>query len=151
MGALVVKDAHGRVLHRALPETTGDGLSLVVPARVLADAAYPVTIDPTVSPEHPVSDPVSSDAANSQSSPAVAFDGTNFLVVWQDFRSRTDSRHLRGTGEPGRCGPRRLGHPHLPAAANDQSAPAVAFDGTNFLVVWQDLAPEPATTSTGRG
>ena len=32
MGALVVKDAHGRVLHRALPQATGDRLSLVVPA-----------------------------------------------------------------------------------------------------------------------
>ena len=56
---------------------------------MLADAAYPVTIDPTVGPEHPVSDPVSTAAANDQAAPAVAFDGTNYLVVWTDSRSGT--------------------------------------------------------------
>ena len=35
MGALVVKDATGRALYRALPQATEGGLRLVVPARVL--------------------------------------------------------------------------------------------------------------------
>ena len=37
-------------------------VSLTVPASVLRRAAYPLTIDPTISPEHPVSDPVLSRA-----------------------------------------------------------------------------------------
>ena len=67
----------------------------------------------------------------------MAFDGTNFLVVWADGRSGPSydiygarvSRAgavLDGAGIP------------ISTAANDQFAPAVAFDGTNFLVVWTD-------------
>ena len=38
-----------------------------------------------------------STAANVSSRPAVAFDGTNFLVVWQDLRSGT-STDIYGAG-----------------------------------------------------
>src|SRR5438034_5208383 len=43
VGALVVRDADGRELHRALPSLAGSRLSLTVPGRVLRSAAYPLT------------------------------------------------------------------------------------------------------------
>ena len=76
-----------------------------------------------------------STAANDQSAPAVAFDGTNYLVVWQD--RRTDRlRHLRGAGEPGRCGPRPLGHRHLRPPPTTSPHRRWLSTGTNYLVVW---------------
>ena len=70
---------------------------------------------------------------------------------WCGGRSlRNRLRHLRGAGEPGRCGPRRTGIA-ISTAANDQCAPAVAFDGTNYLVVWEDGRSGTSSTSTGRG
>ncbi|MFY0575125.1 hypothetical protein ACN28S_12805 [Cystobacter fuscus] len=78
-----------------------------------------------------------STAINSQHYPAVAHDGTNFLVVWQDYRSGTSydiyGARVSGTGTV-------LDTSGIPisTAINDQFAPSVANNGTNFLVVWQD-------------
>jgi hypothetical protein len=79
-----------------------------------------------------------SQAANGQQSPALAFDGTNFLVAWQDYRDGSGFTDIYGT----RVSPQGaildstsfvISH-----AANDQRDPALAFDGANFLVVWDD-------------
>jgi large repetitive protein len=70
-----------------------------------------------------------------QRTSAVAFDGTNYLVVWTDgtesgdiycARVAPDGTVLDTAGIP------------VSTAAGDQRAPAIAFDGVNFLIVWQD-------------
>jgi len=77
-----------------------------------------------------------STAANDQAAPAVAFDGTDFLVVWQDGRgSSYDIYGARVTAEGAVLDSSGIA---VSTTANDQAAPAVAFDGTGFLVVWQD-------------
>jgi hypothetical protein len=147
MGEMVVKDATGAELYRALPTIDGHRLTLTVPASVLARAVYPLTLDPTVGPEQPTSYPIPSSAANAQSAPAVAWDGTNFLVVWADNRSSPiydtccssptyDIYGARVNSAGSVLDP--VGIP-ISTATDSQHFPAVAWNGTNFLVVWQDF------------
>ncbi len=71
---------------------------------------------------------------------AVGFDGTNYLVVWQRSVSYYNSR-IYGVrvSQQGKV----LDNPPLAidTTAIQQSYPRLAFDGTNYLVVWQTYRP----------
>ncbi|KPK76619.1 MAG: hypothetical protein AMJ89_03835 [candidate division Zixibacteria bacterium SM23_73] len=72
-------------------------------------------------------------------SPAVAWDGTNYLVVWygaQDGDSTASIYGVRVTpeGEILDSRPIFISGDTLHSNLN----PAIAFDGTNYLVVWED-------------
>jgi len=77
-----------------------------------------------------------SDDMWSHLNPAVAWDGTNYLVVWDDYRSASNydiygqivnsAGGLVGSNFP------------ICTAANDQRRPDIVWDGTNYLVVWYD-------------
>jgi len=90
-------------------------------------------------PDGAVLDPagiVISNAANGQTSPAVASDGADYLVAWADQRGDTSDIYVsRVTSEGLVLDP--AGIP-VALAAGFQGEPAVTFDGTNYLVVWTD-------------
>ena len=71
--------------------------------------------------------------------PSVAFDGTNFFVVWEQLASSgstVGSIHGVLVTPSGSL----VDVPFaISAAPNGQSSPSVAFDGTNYLVVWLDM------------
>jgi hypothetical protein len=81
--------------------------------------------------------PVYNRAPGAQDIPAIAFDGENLLVVWQDTRSAywSDIHGARVTPDGTLLDPTGF---LVASADREQEWPAVAFGGTQFLVAWQD-------------
>ncbi len=129
-------DAEG---HRtAVPARYEEGsIVLSVPEQVVEDSAYPAVLDPIVSPEFGMDNPVYGPADGEQYNPAVAHGGTNFLVVWHD--TRNGSYNIYGARVSGTGTVLDISGIPISTAANSQRYPAVAHDGTNFLVVWEDF------------
>ncbi len=70
-----------------------------------------------------------------RSNPAVAFDGTNFLVVWQEGALTFDIKAVR-VDQSGTV----LDRPAIDvsSAPGTQFYPAVAWSGSSYLVTWSD-------------
>ena len=140
LGQVVVRDATGTELHRSLPRITGDTVTLHVPDAVLRAATYPLTVDPVIGPERPVSGP--GRRPGYQSGAAAASAGSTSLVVWTDgiFDQSPDVYAARVDAAGHVLDPGAI---PIAVAAGAQRSPAVTFDGTAFLVVWQDLRSGP--------
>lgn len=74
---------------------------------------------------------------NSQSEVALAFDGTNYLAVWADDRTglNSDIYASRISRAGTLLDPQGIA---IRVGVADQVSPEVFFDGTNFLVVWEE-------------
>jgi hypothetical protein len=120
----------------------GEAVVITVPKDVLDGSVFPAVLDPTITPEFGIDTPVVS--PNHQVSPDVAFDGTNYLVVWQDFAPDHPSTSSRIYGA--RVGPSGnvfdgRGFP-ISQEPEGRAAfrPRVAFRGYDYLVVWTSWA-----------
>ena len=123
-----------------LPRVAFDGTNYLVVWQEFRDTTGSGIYGARVSPSGLVIDstaiPIST-APNVQELPCLAFDGTNYLVVWQDFRSNSsmDIYGTRVSPSGNVLDPEGIA---ISVADFDQNSPAVAFDGTNFIVVWED-------------
>lgn len=123
----------------ALPlEYHAGAVTIRVPERTLAATHWPAVLDPVLSAEFSTDAPVaSSSAPGDQQSQAVAAGGGVFLVAWGDKRfGAEDILAARVSASGQLLDPAGIVICNLPRT---QDYPEVAFDGTNFLVLWSDL------------
>ncbi len=96
-----------------------------------------------VSPSGVVLDPEGiaiSTEENIQGDPVIAFDGTNYLIVWDDYRNYSTSLwDIYGARVSPSGTVLDTAGIAVSAVFEDQGCPAIAFDGTNYLVVWKDM------------
>ncbi|EYF00110.1 hypothetical protein [Chondromyces apiculatus] len=135
----------GRGETASLPVRYGNGeLTITVPEELVEGSAYPAVLDPIVSPELGVDSPIYRLASGDQMAPDIAFDGTNYLVVWNApdcLASNTTPYEIRGV----RVSPAgtlldptvgRLLHTATAYGSTPVENVDLAFGGTNYLVVW---------------
>ncbi|MCX6841532.1 MAG: hypothetical protein NTX53_04515 [candidate division WOR-3 bacterium] len=127
-------------LWQSYPSVTSDGSNYLVTWMHCPDNSPEEDIyGARVTPAGVCLDPLGlaiSTAPDLQQVPAAAFDGTDFLVVWADFRNEVDVYGARVT--PGGSVLDPSGIP-ISTGQDWQNYAAVAYGGGSFLVVWQDL------------
>lgn len=73
-----------------------------------------------------------------QCPPEIAFDGTNFFVVWQDARHGWDNVDIYGARVTQDGVLLDTNGIPLCTASSCQYAPQIKFDGQNYCVIWED-------------
>lgn len=112
-----------------------------VPADVLDNSRYPAVLDPIITTENGIDEAVYVPVDGYQALPAIAFDGNQYLVVWEDYHhykgapNDTDIYGTRVTTSGQVLDPLGI---RVSTAPNNQMAPTVAFGGDVFLVAWSD-------------
>jgi MYXO-CTERM domain-containing protein len=130
-------DAHGARFDVAA-EQLGDRVRYRVSEAVLVRSRFPAVLDPLLTPETGFDTPALDIASSTQNQPAVAFDGSRYLVAWTDGR---------GTGLWGEVWATLvdttgalLTPEGIPVATHldRDDDPEVAYGNGRFLVVWED-------------
>jgi hypothetical protein len=137
---IAISTATGR---QQFPSIAFDGTNFLVVwadergGSVSTDDIYGTLVEPDGSVLSP-SGNVIADDDYWQDNPSVAFDGTNYLVVWDDYGSGTFEEDIYGVRVNQSGIPIDGSSIAISTADNGQYRPVVAFDGTNYLVVWYD-------------
>ena len=125
----------GKGQRTAVPAEFVDGqIQLRVPEAVLAASAYPAVLDPMVTQEMIIDGRLVTADTSVRTNASLAFDGTQYLVVWRNVRGNLSSIYGTRVSTSGTVldttGIVVSNGPGLTAV------PFVASNGTDFYVVW---------------
>lgn len=154
IGNAVLVDASGKQWPVAT-EIIDGGARWHLDQATLATATFPVALDPNVSPELVLDDPILTSGSTAQPFYwSIASNGQDFLVVWLDSRSRAYAydwgydaympqldvygARIDASGvllDPGGF--------QLSTGTGQHNTPSVASIGTDYLVVWEDWRESP--------
>ena len=124
-----------------IPATYDSGsghIQLIVPESVVAATTFPALLDPTVSAEVAADAPVVGPAGQNQTQVAIAFGGGEYLAVWSDNRDSADADIWATRLSAAGAIIDSLGI-KVNAAVGPQSNPTVAYNGSTFVVAWEDF------------
>jgi hypothetical protein len=114
----------------------GGQLELRVGRWLVEHSEYPAVLDPTIGPEKAATGALTTASGTDDRFPDVAYDGVTNMVVWSDGRSGTYqiyAARLQTTGGVPDNRGIRIGN-----GSGIQTEPSIAYNGTDYLVVWQD-------------
>ncbi len=111
---------------------TGTAIALAVPHELLRQATFPVVLDPVVSPEIGLDDPLEVPHSGS-TAPRAIFDGREWWVFFYDTGRPSGSLRLTRVSEDGELLDR-----HGTELVRDAGVTGVAMSATQILVVWSD-------------
>jgi hypothetical protein len=137
IGHVTLVDSRGQTWI-ADSQVTDNRLRIHVPAAVLSDAQYPLAIDPIVTAEFGLDLPAYLGPVH-QRNPAVAFNGVNYLVVWDGGVNAQSIYGARLSPAGDVLDPNGIPISTSPAATKQNAA--VASVGNDFLVTWTDYRP----------
>jgi hypothetical protein len=141
----------------AVPANFVDGrIVLRVPADTVDRSLYPAVLDPMISPEFGIDDPVQGPPAYYTWNPAIARAGNTYLVLWSDSRDgRNDVFGARVDATTGEIlDP--TGFAVIEIANDDPTRPRITADpvlvsdGSGFLVFWVEQRDGKSSQIYGR-
>ncbi len=121
-------------------------IRLMVPESVVAETVFPATLDPTITAEVAADAPVIGATGANQQHAAIAFGSNEYLVVWDDTRDSASSDIWATRLSTSGTILDALGL-KIAAATGVQSNPTVAFNGTKFIVAWEDFKTAGSTSA----
>jgi hypothetical protein len=122
-----------------------NNLRVTVPASILAEARFPLAVDPLMTPEFALDAPMDGPSPCTRAAPVVAANESGYFVVWSHGRSEITDPAVYGA----RVDPTgALLDPYgilISTQAGEQTVCAVAGNSNMFLVAW--AAPHGSSTT----
>lgn len=128
-------------------EAEGGRLRVSVPETILAQANYPLAVDPWISPEFGMDQPVVTPAAFEQTAPNVAYNGSVHFAVWSQqvwsksfFKWSIHGTRISGAGEV--LDPEGFA---VSPVTNYVGKPTITTASGKFFIAWEQEAINSGT------